>query len=177
MEELARVYSHALFDAAKGQGKLDLIREQLAALVDALERHRELNVFFFSPYFSSREKKEGIDRVLQGADPVTVNLLKVLIDKHRMPVIYRIRRQFEALWQEENRLLPVEVTSAVELDDDVARGIQERIEHQTGRKVQLTRRVDDGILGGLVVRVSNMILDASIRNQLERLRRQVAKAT
>lgn len=177
MEGLARVYSQALFDAAKEQGKLDLISEQLDAFAGALEQNRELNVFFFSPFFSSTEKKQGIDKILVGADERLVNFLKVLVDKHRMPVIFRIRRQFETLWQEESRLLPVEVTSAVELDDRIAKQIQERVERQTGRRVELTRRVDDRILGGLVVRVSNIILDASIRNQLERLRRQVAKAT
>lgn len=176
MEELARIYSEALFDAAKEQSKLDLVRDQLGALADALERNRELELFFFSPYFSSREKKEGIDRVLEGADEIFVNFLKLLIDNHRMPVIFRIRRQYDALWREENRLLPVEVTSAVELDDDVASEIAERVERQTGRTVELTRRIDESLLGGLVVRVSNVILDASIRNQLERLRRQVAKA-
>ena len=176
MEELARVYSEALFDAAREQRKIDVIREQLGEFVDALENHRELSTFFFSPSFSSREKKEGIDRVLLGADESFVNFLKVLIDNHRMPVIFRIRKQYEALWREENRLLPVEITSAIELDESVARSIAERVEQQTGRRVELTRRVDESILGGLVVRVSNMILDASIRNQLERLRRQVAKA-
>jgi F-type H+-transporting ATPase subunit delta len=176
VEELARVYSEALFEAAKEQGKVDLVREQLGQLCDVLESRQELNVFFFSPLFSTREKKEGIERILSGADEIFVNLLRVLIDNHRMPVIFRIRREYEALWREENRLLPVEVTSAVELDEQTVRLIQERVEQQTGRRVQLTRRVDEGILGGLVVRVSNMILDASIRNQLERLRRQLARA-
>jgi ATP synthase F1 delta subunit len=177
VEELARVYSEALFSAAREAGKLDLVREQLGSFAHALDRDRELSIFFFSPYFSSREKQEGLAKVLDGADPIFLNFLKLLIDNHRMPVIFRIRRQFEALWQEENRLLPVEVTSAVELEDEIARQIQERIERQTGQTVELTRRVDEWILGGLVVRVSNMILDASIRNQLERLRRVVARAT
>jgi F-type H+-transporting ATPase subunit delta len=177
VEELARVYSEALFEAAREQGKIDLIREQLGAFADALSAHRELNTFFFSPSFSTREKEEGIARVLVGADESFVNFLNVLIDNHRLPVIFRIRKQYEALWREENRLLPVEITSAVELDDEIARSIAERVEQQTGRRVELTRHVDEAILGGLVVRVSNMILDASIRNQLERLRRQVARAT
>jgi len=176
MEELARVYAEALFDAAKEQGKLDLVREQLGQLTDALDQNKELSMFFFSPLFSTREKTEGIERVLSGADEIFVNFLKVLIDGHRVPVIFRIQRRYETLWQEENRLIPVEVTSAVELDEETVRQIRERVEQQTGRRVELTRRVDDSILGGLVVRVSNMILDASIRNQLERLRRQVARA-
>jgi F-type H+-transporting ATPase subunit delta len=176
MEELARVYAEALFGAAKQSGKLDLIREQLGALVKALDEHRELHVFFFSPLFSTREKKDGLERMLVGADEFFVNFLKLLIDNHRMPVVFRIQKQYEALWREENRLLPVEITSAIELDEQVAQQIRERVEQQTGRKVELTRRVDDGIVGGLIVRVSNMVLDASIRNQLERLRRQVARA-
>jgi F-type H+-transporting ATPase subunit delta len=176
VEELARVYSEALFGAASEQGKIDVIRDQLAAFADALESNRELSTFFFSPSFSTREKQDAIGRVLVGADEYFLNFLKLLIENHRMPVIFRIRRQYEALWREENKLLPVEITSAVELDDEIARSIAERVEQQTGRRVELTRRVDDEILGGLVVRVSNMILDASIRNQLERLRRQVARA-
>jgi F-type H+-transporting ATPase subunit delta len=177
VEELARVYSEALFAAARQQGKIDLIREQLGAFADALEKHRELNTFFFSPSFSTREKQDAIRRVLVGADEGFLNFSNLLIENHRLPVIFRIRKQYEALWREENKLLPVEITSAVALDDEIARSIAERVEQQTGRRVELTRRVDDAILGGLIVRVSNMILDASIRNQLERLRRQVARAT
>jgi ATP synthase F1 delta subunit len=176
MEELARVYSRALYGVATEQDKVDLLREQLNQLCDALEQRRELSLFFFSPLFSTREKKDAVERVLVGADESLLNFLRVLIDNHRMPVIYRIRRQYEEQWRENNRLLQVEVTSAVELDDEVARRIQSRVEQQTGRRVELTRTVDEQILGGLVVRVSNMILDASIRNQLERLRRQVARA-
>jgi F-type H+-transporting ATPase subunit delta len=176
VEELARVYSEALFDAAKAEGKIDLVRDQLVSLAEALDERQDLRLFFFSPLFSTRERKEGLARLLVGADPIFVNFLKILIDNHRMPVIFRMRRQYDALWREEHRLLPVEVTSAIAIDDEIARQIKERVEQQTGRTVELTRRVDENILGGLIVRVSNMILDASIRNQLERLRRQVAKA-
>ena len=123
MEELARVYSEALFGAAKEQGKIDLIRDQLGPR-GGDRAEGELNLFFFSPLFSTREKKEGMERVLVGADEVFLNFLNILIDNHRMPVIFRIRRQYEQLWREENKLLPVEITSAVELDDEVARQIQ-----------------------------------------------------
>ena len=81
-----------------------------------------------------------------------------------------------ALWEEENKLLPVEVTSAVELDEKTVRGIGERIGEQTGNKIQLTTVVDPEILGGIVLRVGNSILDASIRNRLNQLRKQVARA-
>jgi F-type H+-transporting ATPase subunit delta len=176
MEEIAAVYARSLFEVAKEQDKLDEIREQLGAFADALDDTRELQVFFFSPYFSTQEKEDGLERAVADADPVIMNFLKLLIEKHRMPVIFRIRSNFDRLWEEENRLLPVEITSAVELDESIVSQLGDRIAEQTGRKVELSSRVEPDILGGIVVQVGNSVLDASVRNRLEQLRRQVAKA-
>jgi F-type H+-transporting ATPase subunit delta len=176
MEEIARVYAEALFEVAKEKGKLEVIRDQLGKLVDVLERDRDLQVFFFSPYFSSGEKREGLQRAISGAEPELMNFFELLIDKHRMPVIFRLRTRFDELWAEENKLLEVTLTSAVELDPEIVNRVGDQIERQTGRKIELASAVDDGILGGLVLRVGNMVLDASLRNKLEKLRKQVAQA-
>jgi F-type H+-transporting ATPase subunit delta len=176
MEEIAQVYSRSLFEVAKEQDKLDAIRDQLGEFTDALNDNRDLQVFLFSPYFSTVEKKEGLHKVLDGADPAFANFLELLVEKHRMPTLFRIRRQFEERWQEENRLLPVSVTSAIELDDETVEQISSRIAEQTDRKIELTTDVNPEILGGIVLRVGNSILDASIRNRLEQVRRQLARA-
>jgi F-type H+-transporting ATPase subunit delta len=176
MEEIAQVYARSLFEVAKEHGKLDEVHEQLNEFVDALDGNRDLQVFLFSPYFSTAEKKAGLGKVLDGADPQFENFLELLAEKHRMPVLFRIRRQFEAYWQDEHRLLPVQITSAVKLDEETVAHIKERIAEQTDRTIELTTEVDPDILGGIVLRVGNSILDASIRNRLETLRRQVARA-
>ncbi|HSJ18038.1 MAG TPA: ATP synthase F1 subunit delta [Solirubrobacterales bacterium] len=176
MEEIARVYAEALFGVAKERGKLDAIREQLGQFADALEANRDLAVFFFSPYFSTAEKRDGIQRAISGAEPELVNFLELLVEKHRMPVIFRIRRQFDDLWAQENRLLDVTLTSAVELDPAIVERVGAEIERQTDRRVQLHSRVDEDALGGLVLQVGNMVLDASIRNRLEKLRKEIAQA-
>jgi ATP synthase F1 delta subunit len=176
MEEIAEVYARSLFEVAKEQGKVDEIREQLGELVDVLEADRDLQMFFFSPYFSTKEKKEGLRRAVEGADETLLNFLELLIENHRMPVLFRIRRAFERLWREENRQLPVSVTSAVELDAATVKQIGDRIAEQTDRNVDLSANVDPDILGGIVVRVGNAVLDASVRNRLEQLRKQVARA-
>jgi F-type H+-transporting ATPase subunit delta len=176
MEEIAQVYARSLFEVAREQDKIDPIREQLGQFADALHEDHDLQVFFFSPYFSTQEKQDGLDKAVTGADEVLVNFVKLLIENHRMPVVFRVRRAYDALWEEENRLLPVSVTSAVELDEDTVRQIGDRIAEQTGRKVELSAHVEPDILGGIVVRVGNAVLDASVRNRLEQLRRQVAKA-
>jgi F-type H+-transporting ATPase subunit delta len=175
MEEIAAVYARSLFEVAKETSKLDEIREQLGEFADALTDSHELQVFFFSPYFSTQEKEEGLDRALEGADPMFENFLKLLIENHRMPVLFRIRRAYEALWREENKLLPVQITSAVELDERTVEQIGDQIAEQTGRKVELAAEVEPDILGGIVVRVGNSVLDASVRNRLEQLRKQVVR--
>jgi F-type H+-transporting ATPase subunit delta len=178
VEEIATVYARALFEVAKENDALDRIHEELSEVTDALEDEdsRDLRLFFYSPYFSSEEKKQAVEKVVTGADERFVNFLKLLAERHRLPVLPRIRRQFESLWAEENELLPVQVTAAVELDDELVQGIGKRIEEQTGRTVQLSSNVDPEVLGGLIVRVGNMVLDASVRNRLEQMRKQVARA-
>jgi ATP synthase F1 delta subunit len=176
MEEIANVYARSLFEVARDCDVLDRVRSELAEFTDALDESGELRVFFFSPYFNSEEKRDGIDRILEDADERFARFLGVLAEKHRMPVVYRVRTAFEALWADENRLLEASVTSAVELDESIVRRIGEQIEQQTGRRVDLTSEVDPDVLGGLVIRVGNTIMDASVRSRLERLRRQVTRA-
>jgi F-type H+-transporting ATPase subunit delta len=176
MEEIARVYAEALFEAAKEKGKLDEVREQLGQFADALDENRELATFFFSPYFSTAEKREAIRNAISGAEAELTNFLELLAENHRMPAIFRIRRELDHLWAEENRQLEVNLTSAVELDPAISKRVGEEISKQTDREVELTSEVDGDILGGLVLRVGNMVLDASLRTRLERLRREIAKA-
>jgi F-type H+-transporting ATPase subunit delta len=176
MQELAEVYARALFEVAKEHDVLDRVHDELAQFADALDEDRNLQVFLFSPYFSREEKKEGVTRIVSDADERLVNFLELLAERHRMPVLFRIRRSFDARWAEENRLLPVTVTSAVELDQELVDSIGERIAEQTGREVDLSSNVDPDVLGGLMVRVGNMVLDATVRNRLEQLRKQVARA-
>lgn len=176
MEEIARTYAHALFEAAKDADKIDVVRDQLAQFTEAIGDNKELSVFLFSPYFSGDEKRDGLSQIVEAAEPEFLNFLELLAEKHRLPAIFRIRDRYEDHWAEEKKLLPVTVTSATALPPETVEKIGESVERQTGRKVELSSRVDDGIIGGIVLQVGNMVLDASIFNRLERLRKQVATA-
>src|SRR5918995_677383 len=177
MEQIAEVYARALFEVAKEHDVLDRVHEELGEFAEALSEDRTLQVFLFSPYFSSQEKREGVRKIVSDADERVVNFLELLAERHRMPALFRIKREFDALWAEENKLLPVTVTSAIELDEGQVEEIGERIQEQTDRRVELSSNVDPDVLGGLMVQVGNMVLDGTVRNRLERLRKQVAKAT
>ena len=176
MQEIAEVYARSLFDVAKEHDVLDEIHDELAQFADELAENRDLQVFLFSPYFSSEEKKDGIGKIVDDADEHFVRFLELLAERHRMPALMRIRRAFDELYAEERKLLPVTITSAVELDEDTVSKIGERIEDQTGKRIELTTSVDPDVLGGLSMQVGNLIMDATIRARLERLRKEVAKA-
>ena len=176
MEQVSEVYARALFEVASERGILDVVREQLGQFVDVLSANHNLQTFFFSPYLSTEEKKDGLARLIDGAEETFMSFLETLVERHRMPEIFHIRARYEELWDVEMKRLPVEVTSAVELDGSIVRDIGERIGTQTGNKIELTSVVDPDILGGIVLRVGDFILDASIRNRLSQLRKQVGQA-
>jgi F-type H+-transporting ATPase subunit delta len=175
MEEIAEVYARSLFEVASEHETADELREQLGQFAEALDANRDLAVFFFSPYFSTQEKKDGLVKLLDEADDTLVNFLELLIEKHRMPAIFRIRRHYDSLWEQANQILPVQISTAVELDEGVAKELGQQIEKTTGQRIELTASVDPDILGGIVLQVGNSILDASIRNRLENLRKAVAR--
>jgi F-type H+-transporting ATPase subunit delta len=176
MEELAQVYARALFQSAMEHDVLDEIQQELSIWADALGENRDLQTFFFSPRFSTAEKKDAIRKIIDGGDERFVNFLELLAERHRLPATFRIRRTFDELWREEHKMLPVELTSAIELDDALIKSIGDRIQDQTGRRIEMTSTVDPDIIGGLVLRVGNRILDASVQGRLQRLRRQITRA-
>src|SRR4051794_16543692 len=107
MQDAAHAYADALFEVGKEKGKLDALRDQLGQFADAVDRTRDLQVFFFSPSFPSEERVGGAKGAIAGAAPEFVNFLALLIEKGRMPEISRTRRQFEELWKHENRRIDV----------------------------------------------------------------------
>ena len=177
MPEAARVYAEALFEVAKEKGKLDAIREELGQFADASMRDRELQVFFFSPYFSSAEKVDGLKRAVIGAEPEFLNFLELLIEKHRMPEVFRDPARVRASsGSGRTGCIDVTVTSAVELDPAVVekdRRGDRAPDRPEGRAGQPRRRGDPRRHR---LQVGNMVLDASIRNRLEKLRKSVAQA-
>ncbi|MFM9164250.1 MAG: ATP synthase F1 subunit delta [Solirubrobacterales bacterium] len=176
MEEIAQVYARSLFDVASEQGNVEVVREQLGQLADALDENQDLRLFCFSPYFSSEEKKRGLQAAISDVDPAVERFLMLLVENERLPLIGRIRREYDRLCDQAEDLLAVTGTSAVALDPAVISRLVEQISEQTGSRVELTEEVDPSIVGGVVLRVGNSILDASIRNRLENLRTEVARA-
>jgi F-type H+-transporting ATPase subunit delta len=171
-----RVYARALFDAALEEDRLEPIRDQLAQVVAAEAEVPELRELLRNPQLDPRARAQALDDLLSGGEELLRNFLLVLVDKGRTGQLDEIARQFERLVARHEGIVHAELTTAIELSDDEARELLEQIEKATGRKVEATRSVDPRLIGGLVLQVGSLRLDASVRGRLERLRRELATA-
>jgi F-type H+-transporting ATPase subunit delta len=136
----------------------------------------ELRALLENPEVDSRVKADVLQQVVQGADELVVNFVRLLAEKGRAGEIREVVEEFEVLAAAEQRILDVELTTAKELSEQEFHRILGRIEEASGRKVQATRKVDPELIGGLVLQAGSMRLDASVRGRLERLRHELATA-
>ena len=176
MDQISRVYGRSLFEVAQERDVVSEVREQLGQIVAALQENRELQLFLALPQFSSAEKRDGLRRAIDGADPIVANLLDVMVENQRLTLLPEVAVEFNARYDDLHKVLPVRISTAVALDEETTARIGRQVGEGTGREVQLTTEVDPDLIGGIVLRVGNQILDASIRQRLENLRRQVATA-
>jgi F-type H+-transporting ATPase subunit delta len=172
-----RTYASALFQAAKERGSLEIARDQLREFVDAVDAVPELRELLLNPQLDSADKVDALRAILADADELVRNFLLLVAEKGRAAELEEIAREFEALVAAEEGVLDVELTTAVELSEDDARKLLDRIEQVSGRRLRATREVDPGLIGGFVLRAGSHRADASVRGRLERLRRELKGVT
>jgi F-type H+-transporting ATPase subunit delta len=177
MAVVARTYARALFDAAKDHGRIDEIREELNAFVEAIAEVPELQALIRNPELDPPAKAAALAAVLKDADELLRNFVRLVAQKGRAPMLDEIGREYEALVAAEERILNVELTTAYELSDSEADSIVEQIAQASGRRVEANRTVDPDLIGGVVLKVGSLEVDSSVRGRLERLRRELAGAT
>ncbi len=169
-----RLYARALFDAAKEQGSLERVREELADFVAAVRDVPELGSLLRNPQIDRRARRAAIEELLGDADELVRNFLLLAVEKGRAGELEEMLTELEALIAEDEGRLNVELTTAVELSDEEARDLLGQIERASGRRIEATRRVDPDLIGGIVLRAGSLRVDASVRGRLNRLRHQLA---
>ena len=177
MAVVARTYARALFEAAREQGRIGEIREQLGSFVEATREVPELRAVIRNPELDPPEKAAALAAILKDADELLRNFVRLVTMKGRAPMLEEIAREYDALVAAEERILNVELTTAFELSDEQASSIVEQIEQASGRRVEASRTVDPGLIGGVVLKVGTLEVDSSVRGRLDRLRRELAGAT
>jgi F-type H+-transporting ATPase subunit delta len=170
-----RIYARALLDAAKEQGRLQQVHEDLGDFVAAVRDVPELRALLENPEIDHRAKQAALGELLGGGEELVRNFLLVIVEKGRAAEVEQIAREFDALVAAEERRVEVELTTAYELSDQDAREILDQIEDAAGRRIDATRKVDPSLIGGFVLRAGSMRVDASVRGRFERLRHEITR--
>jgi F-type H+-transporting ATPase subunit delta len=169
----ARRYAEAAFDVARKEGQTD---RWLAELQQALQTyHRDIvRTYFDDPNVAREEKVETLPSLFPGLSQEPLNLLRVLTIKHRMHLLPSIVTDFEHQVRQARGVLEAELTVARPISEEEKQTILQRLKSITGKDVQAQVSVDPSILGGVVVRIGDQVIDASIAGRLDRLRQQLA---
>ena len=174
---VATTYAEALYQAAASNDAVGQVAADLDALAEALGADSDVARVLNSPKVDSRAKKAALGALADTANPLTINLLQVLVDRGRLEELPTVAQAFADRVAAAEGRLAVEVTSAIPLVDDLRAKVVARIREQTGKTPEITERVDPDIIGGLVLRVGGVVTDASVRGRLDGLRRSITDAS
>lgn len=168
------MYARALFEAARDEGRLEAVSADLAALAATLEDVPELQAFLRNPQIEPAGKAEVLEQISAGADELVSNFVRLVAEKGRGAELAEMNAELETLVARSQNRLAVELTTSYELSDAEAQSIVETIEKASGRKIEATRSVDPGLIGGMVLQIGSHRADGSVRGRLERLRHELA---
>jgi len=168
-----RVYAEALLEAARDHERVDRVREELEDFVAAVGASDELRSLLRNPQIEPHVKRDALEAALGGADPLVRNFLLLLAEKGRIAEVEEIQDELQRLIALAERVLELELTTAVELSDEEAAKVVGQIEKASGRKVEATRSVDPDLIGGIVIQAGSQRLDASVRGRLDQLRQEL----
>jgi F-type H+-transporting ATPase subunit delta len=169
-----RVYAEAVYEAALERGELAAVRGGLADVVASIGEVPELRAVLRNPQLDSRAKEAVVTDLTASANELVRNTLLLLVEKGRAGEIEDVAKEFEALVARAERRLDLELTTAVPLSDEEASGLVASIQQAVGRPVEARRSVDPALVGGVVLQVGSLRLDASVRGRLDKLRRELA---
>ena len=167
----AAVYADALFAAAEDAGSLERVGRDLDDLVGELVSSPVLTRVLFNPAVAPEGKANVLRRLTDDADPLVTRTLLLLLENGRLGLMPDLQQAFGERYGVAARKLDVQLTTAVEVDEAQAERLRQQLERSTCQSVTLKRVVDPSILGGVVLRVADLLVDASVRRRLESLRR------
>ncbi|MBT5738632.1 MAG: ATP synthase F1 subunit delta [Planctomycetes bacterium] len=172
---VAQAYARALMEVGSASGEAELYGDQLDALTEAVESEASFKVFLESPKIRRGDKKEALERALQGkvSDPV-LNLVRILIDRDRQTLIEDIAQAYREQIDEVAGRANVTITSAVELSAGVTDALKAAIEKKLNKEVVSTELVDAGLLSGVTIQIGDLVVDGSLRTQLRKVRQEVS---
>lgn len=173
-ESVSRRYAAALFNQARGKGTLKETSADLVAIAETLIATPGLASLVGHPIVTQSRKKEAINTVFSSTiSATTLAFLNLLVDKRRTPLLGEIKAEFDGLLREHNNVVAATAISAVPLTKVQLTALEKALEKRTGKDIELTTSVDSALMGGVLVRIGDTVLDGTVRGKLDRLRDQL----
>ena len=169
----AKRYAEAIFDIAKSHNSFDRWLSDLTAIAE-IEQDAEVSNALASPAIDISVKEAVIAEVLPDLSAEAHNLVKLLLRRGKMGLIAQILYHYRVLLNDYRGIATAEVTSAVPLGDHELAAVASRLSTMTGRKVVVEPTVDPSIMGGIVARIGDQLIDASVKGRLEALKKRLA---
>ncbi len=175
-DEAVRGYAQALLAVAGAEGALDRVQDELYAFAKSVARHEDLREALTDGGLPAERKKAVIQDILgERASPHTISIIGFLVEQGKARELTAIVDELVALAAERRKAAVAEVRSAVELSDKHRKDLTAALEHATGKKVELKVVVDPSVVGGVVARVGDQVIDGSIRRRLELARERMSE--
>jgi ATP synthase F1 delta subunit len=175
VDPAAHVYASALHQAAGEGGRVREVDRDLRALIASLGEQPVVLRALVNPGLPREGKHRIIARLMEGAEPLARNAILVLSEHGRLALLVDLQRAYAELAAASDQILPVTVTTAVELSKKELDALAKRISAAVGRTAEITATVDPDLIGGLVLRARDVLVDASVRRRLEELRRTMIR--
>ena len=171
MTEMSKEYASALFSLAREAHVEDEILDELKVVAKLMEDNPEILEFLAAPNISKRERCGALKKALDGqVHEYVLSFLQLLCDRERIRLLGECAEEFAEMLDEEKGVLTAKVESAVALTEDETRRLKRALEKRTGRTIRLECRVDESLLGGLVVTLGGEVLDGSLKHRLKEIR-------
>lgn len=173
-ELVGKRYAQALFEVAAELDKLEIFKEEINAVSTIFESEEKLKTVFEHPKLSKDEKKDIVNAIFkEKVSDEILNLMYIVVDKGREKYIKDISKEYTALSNEKQGIIEAKAITAVAMEDSEKIELQENLSKKFGKKVILTNIVDESVIGGVLVRVEDKVIDSSIKGKLEMIEKSL----
>jgi F-type H+-transporting ATPase subunit delta len=171
--KVATRYAASFLESAKSKNNLEAVSKDMEALLKVIHENRQLKVMIESPVIKPSLKISILDEIFSKRfDKDSLSFLNFIIKKNRDKHLLDIIRAFLNLRDEELGIINVDVTSAFELTPDQEKDLREKLENQFNKKIRFNFKIDKNLIGGFVAKIGDTVVDASLKHQLDLLRKQ-----
>ena len=178
ISNIAKRYARAFFELAEEENKLEQYYNELNLFSSIMKQNKDLNGFLVNPIFEQEDKKRVLEQVISklSLSPMTINFLKLLIDKKRIDALADIESCYRQQMDEVLKKLRATVKTAFPLSEEMLAYVTSGLEKMTGKQVEVTVETDENLLGGIMIGVGDTLYDGSIRSQLNNMRNLLGEA-